>query len=109
MYPRSRRPAKPTTMLRPIESSTNRIARFRMRTHAVPIPESTHGSATRAIVTSAMPIHAVRGCSFVSKYSCTPRLLSPIADPLAQKTRRPEDEHGDQHEEREHVRIIRPE
>src|SRR6266550_2866072 len=93
-------------MLRPIESSTKRIARFKMRTHAVPIPASTHGNTARATATSAMPIHALPGCALVSKYSCIPRLLRTIADPFAQQTRRPEDQHGDQHEEREHVLVV---
>src|SRR5512132_4683430 len=102
-------------MLSPSDSSTNRMARLVMRTHAVPmpvhnasgpwpVPPSTNGNAASAMAMSTMPIHAPRGCFFGSSRACM-TVLCAVADALAQQSGRPEDEHRDQHEKREHVLI----
>src|SRR5450432_334766 len=48
-------------MFKPRESRTKRIARFVIRTHAVPAIASTNGSAMSATAISAMPIHLAAG------------------------------------------------
>ncbi len=77
-----------------------------MRTHAVPIPASANGStserdgdqrdadprAARVLLRIEQGVHG--GSS------------GAVADALAQQAGRPEDEHGDQHQEREHVLVV---
>src|ERR1700704_160739 len=92
-------------MLRPSESSTNRMARLVMRTQAVPIPARTNGSTASATAISAIPIQAPRGCFFGSSSLCM-GFLCAGADALAEEARRPEEEHGDQDEEGEHVLVV---
>src|SRR6478672_13123001 len=107
MYPRSSSPAKPTTMLRPSDSSTNRIARFVMRTHAVPTPASANGSASSAMATSATPMRDAAGCSrHAARTPGGAGASGTVAHPLAEQARRAEDQHGDQHEEGEHVLVV---
>src|SRR3954467_11777259 len=53
-------------MFNPSDSSTNRIARLVILTHAVPAIASTNGSATSAMAISAVPTHFAAGC-FLSK------------------------------------------
>src|SRR4051812_35222430 len=94
-------------MLRPSDSSTKRMARLVMRTHAVPTVASTKGSATSAAAISAMPIHRACGCFLRESMSMsTGAGLRPVADPLAQQPLRPEDEHHDQHDERVDVLVV---
>src|SRR6478672_11900016 len=103
MWPRSSRPAKPTTMLRPSDSRMYSTARFVMRTHAVPIPASANGSAASTTAISTTPIFANAGC-FVSINACM--ALRPVRDAFAEQARWTEYQHGDQHEEREHVLVV---
>src|SRR6266540_666132 len=80
-----------------------------MRTHAVPIVDNPNGSATSANAISASPTHAMAGFPRVSINACMDGRSSPLADALAEQPRRTEHEHGDQHEEREHVLVVRAE
>src|SRR5262245_4132082 len=97
-------------MLSPSDRRTNRIARFVMRTQAVPIPVSANGRIVSATATSTTPTHALPGCFFQSRYSCMEggvrAFLGAVADPLAQEAGRTEDEHRDQHEECEDVLVV---
>src|SRR6516164_6863827 len=100
-------------MLRPSDKSTYRIARLVIRTHAVPMPVSANGSTTSAIAirtTPALATSALRAADGVSigvfGVSALCRALCAVADALAQQAVRPEDQHRDQHEEREHVLIV---
>src|SRR5258707_11829499 len=54
-------------MLSPSARNTYRIAMLVMRTHAVPIEASAHGSTSRVTTISASPPHASFGFLFVSK------------------------------------------
>src|SRR4051812_9437634 len=100
-------------MLRPSESSTNRIARLVMRTQAVPMAASANGKTTSATPMSARPTHALPG-RFLTRESASDMMFclrsrlksGAVADPLAQQARRPEDEYGDQHQKREHVLVV---
>src|SRR5512141_1293257 len=94
-------------MLSPSESRTNRIARLVIRTQAVPIAVSANGSAASATATRTSPIHAAAGCPFMSTSDFMPvAALRAVGDARAQQPGGPEDEHGDQHQEREHVLIV---
>ncbi len=55
---------------------------------------------------SAMPIHAARGCFFRSRKACMSAPLRRGPNAFAEQPRRPEDEHGDEDEEREHVLVV---
>src|SRR5512141_2568133 len=96
-------------MLSPSDRSTNRMARFVIRTHAVPMPASTNGSSASATATSATPTHAPAGCFFQSRYCRMEEALGAVAHALAQEARWTEDEDRDQHQEREHVLVVRTE
>src|SRR6188768_1039147 len=52
-------------MFRPSDKSTNRIARFVMRTHAVPAWINTKGRHRSAAAIIAMPIQRAWGCFFI--------------------------------------------
>src|SRR5258708_23479344 len=53
-------------MLRPSDRNTNRMARFVMRTHAVPIVASANGSTSSTTAISAMPPQTAFGLLFRS-------------------------------------------
>ena len=56
---------------------------------------------------SASPIQAAAGCFFMSTSAAMPApALRAVGDALAQQPGGPEDEHGDQHQEREHVLVV---
>src|SRR5438034_373505 len=77
--------------------------------HAVPIEASANGSTSSTKAISAMPPHSAFGLSRVSTNSFMrgPRALScAVPHPLAQQARRPEHQHRDQHQEREHVLVV---
>src|SRR6185369_7834525 len=94
-------------MLRPSDSRTKSIARLVMRTQAVPIDASANGNTASTIAISAMPTHAPCGFFLMAESaSITGFLLGAVADALAQQSRGPEDEHGDQHQECEHILVI---
>src|SRR5258706_15916428 len=93
-------------MLSPSDRNTNRIARFVIRTHAVPIVASANGSTTSTTAISAMPPHTAFGLPFRSA-SMFIRLPScAIPDALAEQAARPEHEHRDQHQEGEDVLVV---
>src|SRR5471032_1954501 len=77
-------------MFRPRESSTKRIARFVIRTHAVPAIASTNGNAISAAAISAMAIHLAAGFFFrsASVAKSLDRPLGPVADALAEQADR---------------------
>src|SRR6478672_7463648 len=120
------------------------MARFVIRTHAVPMPASANGSTASTTAMSTTPAFAIAGClvsisarmkiraKFRSlrshdalrgrgrpqKARAGPSLFAtpkkgtsrgwsrPIRDAFAEQAGRAENEHGDQHEEREHVLIV---
>src|SRR3982750_2811186 len=94
-------------MWSPSDSSTNRIARLVMRTHAVPTPASANGSTASARATSTMPMRDAAGCERqAARKAGGAGASGTVAHPLAEQARGPEDQHGDQHEEREHVLVV---
>src|SRR3990172_1001188 len=113
MYPRSSSPAKPTTMFKPSDRNTNKMARLAMRTHAVPAAASANGSAISAIAISATPTHFACGLAniFTPRIPSRVSYLAPCASsavsyPLPEQSGGPEHQHRDQHQESEHVLVI---
>src|SRR5476649_195047 len=120
MYPRSSSPAKPTTMFRPSDRNTNRMARLVMRTHAVPAAASANGRPMSAAAKSATPSHfacdlenilrqrlRTRDSCLVTRISCVaPVASSPVSHALAQQSRGAEHQNRNQHQEGEHVLVI---
>src|SRR6185437_14079139 len=104
-------------MLRPSDRKMYRIARLVMRTHAVPMPVSTNGRSPSATAISTVAAREAAGCwrhdampaAGVLMGRPAKRRSCAIAHALAEQSRRPEDQHGDQHEEREHVLVVAPE
>src|SRR5690242_848692 len=76
-----------------------------MRTHAVPMPVSANGSTASASAISSKPTFATAGCFVLISARIAERSRA-IGHAFAEQARRPEDEHGDQYEEREHVLIV---
>src|SRR5512133_257386 len=106
MYPRSSRPAKPTTMFSPSDKNTNRMARLAMRTQAVPADASANGNPIKAIAISATPSHLARGLENGFMFRIASRLprVAPcascaVSDPLSEQPGGPEHQHADQHQE----------
>src|SRR3990172_692864 len=113
MYPRSSSPAKPTTMFRPSERNTNRMARLAMRTQAVPADASANGSPISAIAISTTPIHFARAWEEILTSQTparvghfAPRASSAVSYPLPEQSGGPEHQHRYQHQESEHVLIV---
>src|SRR5665213_4149258 len=96
-------------MLSPSARKQYRMARLVMRTHAVPTPASANGSASSARVISTMPVHATRGFFLRSNIDRSAGVFiasRAIGHAFAEQPRRAEDEHADQHQEREHVLVV---
>src|SRR6478672_1813824 len=94
-------------MLRPSARNTYRIARLVMRTHAVPTLASTNGTAISATAIMTIPTRAAAGWRRSARMASIRLARScSIRHPLAEEAGRPEDQHGDQHEEREHVLVV---
>src|SRR3982750_4450955 len=96
-------------MLSPSDRNTYRIASLVMRTHAVPRLVSANGRIASAAAIMNKPTRAAAGwrrSASMSVMACMEWLLGAVAHALAEQTGRPEYQHRDQHEEREHVLVI---
>src|SRR5208282_2828454 len=80
-----------------------------MRTHALPATAPTaNGSAASSNASAAYAHHATRGSRFrfCQRPMRSSMKLCSIRNAFAEQARGPENQHQDQHEEREHILVI---
>src|SRR5512139_3338356 len=97
-------------MFRPRASITYSAAKASARTPALPIVPTMNGAAISTAATKKVAAIAAAGLlRSEGKNRVTAAASSAVGDPLAEQPARAQDQHGAQHDEGEHVLVVRAE